>query len=166
MATFLIHGSDEPVHQARKHGADILVDDKLISVLPISLQSFSVKQFQKPTKIYAIVHGDSVYVQLHGRAARIDRVDPTRANAGATSNGGGVSLAPMPGVVVSLLALPGTLVKKGTPLLVIESMKLQMTIEATLDGMLEELPFAEGQTFQRGASLARVRPDSQNGAAV
>ena len=72
----------------------------------------------------------------------------------------------MPGVVVSLLALPGTLVKKGTPLLVIESMKLQMTIEATLDGMLEELPFAEGQTFQRGASLARVRPDSQNGAAV
>ena len=166
MATFSIHGSDEPVHQARKHSADILVDDKLISVLPSSLQSFSVKQSQHPIKIYAVVHGDSVYVQLHGRAARIDRVDPTRANAGATSNGGGVSLAPMPGVVVSLLALPGTVVKKGTPLLGIESMKLQMTIEATLDGMLEELPFAEGQTFQRGASLARVRPDSQNGAAV
>jgi len=166
MATFLIHGSNEPVHQARKNGADILVDDNLISVLPISLQSFSVKQSQHPKKIYAVVHGDSVYVQLHGRATRIDRVDPTRANAGTTSNGGGVSLAPMPGVVVSWLALPGSLVKTGTPLLVIESMKLQMTIEATLDGMLEELPFAEGQTFQRGASLARVRPASQNGAAV
>jgi hypothetical protein len=83
MATFSIHGSDEPVHQARKHSADILVDDKLISVLPISLQSFSVKQSQHPIKIYAVVHGDSVYVQLHGRDTRIDRVDPTRANAGA-----------------------------------------------------------------------------------
>jgi biotin carboxyl carrier protein len=49
---------------------------------------------------------------------------------------------------------------------VIESMKLQMTIEAAQDGMLEELPFTQGQTFQRGATLARVRPDSQNGASV
>ena len=166
MANFLIHGSDEPIHQARKHGADILVDENLISVLPISLQSFSVKQSQQTKKIYAVVHGDIVYVQLHGRATRIDRVDPTKANAGATANAGGVSLAPMPGVVVSWLALPGHLVKTGTPLLVIESMKLQMTIEAAQDGILEELPFTQGQTFQRGATLARVRPDSQNGASV
>jgi len=72
----------------------------------------------------------------------------------------------MPGVVVSWLTLPGKLVKKGMPLLVIESMKLQMTIEASQDGILEDLPFIEGQTFQRGATLARVRSDSQNGVSV
>jgi 3-methylcrotonyl-CoA carboxylase alpha subunit len=70
----------------------------------------------------------------------------------------------MPGVVVSWLMRPGSVVKAGAPLLVIESMKLQMTIEATQDGVLEDLPFTEGQTFQRGATLARVRPSSQTGA--
>jgi 3-methylcrotonyl-CoA carboxylase alpha subunit len=67
-------------------------------------------------------------------------------------------------VVVSWLTRPGSVVKAGAALLVIESMKLQMTIEATQDGVLEDLPFTEGQTFQRGATLARVRPDSQTGA--
>jgi biotin carboxyl carrier protein len=72
----------------------------------------------------------------------------------------------MPGVVVSWLQLPGSSVAAGTPLLVIESMKLQMTIEATQAGILENLPFAEGQTFQRGATLAFVRSENPSGASV
>ncbi len=166
MTTYSIQGSAERNHQARKHGADVLVDDIRVSVLALSPQSFNVKQSLKLKKIHAVVHGDSVYVQLHGRASRIDRIDPARTQAGTAANGGGVCLAPMPGVVVSWLTLPGQLVKTGTPLLVIESMKLQMTIEATQDGVLQDLPFSEGQTFQRGATLARVSPDSQNGASV
>jgi biotin carboxyl carrier protein len=34
-----------------------------------------------------------------------------------------------------------------------------MTIEAPQGGTLEDLPFQPGQTFQRGAVLARVRPE-------
>lgn len=166
MTIYSIHGSAEPNHHARKHGADVFVDDTRISVASISSGCFSVNQSQKPKKIYAVVHGDSIYLQIEGRACRVDRIDPARANADASVNSGGVSLAPMPGVVVSWLTLPGKWVKKGMPLLVIESMKLQMTIEASQDGILEDLPFIEGQTFQRGATLARVRPDSQNGVSV
>ncbi|MCY1539606.1 Glutaconyl-CoA decarboxylase subunit gamma [compost metagenome] len=65
----------------------------------------------------------------------------------------------MPGVVVGWLAEPGSRVQAGDALLVIESMKLQMTIEAPQSGTLEDLPFQPGQTFQRGAVLARVRPE-------
>jgi biotin carboxyl carrier protein len=37
-------------------------------------------------------------------------------------------------------------------------MKLQTTICAAVGGVVAELPFAVGQTFQRGAVLARLKP--------
>jgi biotin carboxyl carrier protein len=61
--------------------------------------------------------------------------------------------------VVSLQAAAGQRVKEGDPLLVIESMKLQMTIGAACSGTVTELPVGVGQTFQRNAVLARVAPD-------
>lgn len=111
-------------------------------------------------RLQAAAHGDAVFVQLRGRAWRVDRLDPTRSAGAAavagTGAGAGASLAPMPGVVISLQAEVGQAVRAGAPLLVIESMKLQMTIEATADGVVAELPFAVGQTFQRGAVLVRT----------
>jgi 3-methylcrotonyl-CoA carboxylase alpha subunit len=65
----------------------------------------------------------------------------------------------MPGVVVSLQVTPGQRVREGDALLVIESMKLQMTIAAACAGTVEQLPLAVGQTFQRGVVLAQVKPD-------
>lgn len=64
----------------------------------------------------------------------------------------------MPGVVVSLLASLGQQVQKGDALLVIESMKLQMTISASVGGEVAELPLAVGQTFQRNDMLVRLQP--------
>lgn len=107
-------------------------------------------------RLQAAAHGDAVFVQLRGRAWRVDRLDPTRSAGAAAVAGAGASLAPMPGVVISLQAAVGQPVRAGAPLLVIESMKLQMTIEATADGVVAELPFAVGQTFQRGAVLVRT----------
>jgi biotin carboxyl carrier protein len=65
----------------------------------------------------------------------------------------------MPGVVVALLVKAGQQVKKGDPLLVIESMKMQMTISSELDGSVKELPLAVGQTFQRSDTLVLVIPN-------
>ena len=165
MTTYVIQGSAGPSHQTRKHGTDVVVDDTRLAVRTLRPHVFGVQHASETYKLHAVTHGDSVYVQLNGRACRVDRVDPTRAHAGAAAHGGGISQAPMPGVVVSWLTRPGSWVMAGTPLLVIESMKLQMTIEATQEGVLEDLPFTEGQIFQRGATLARVRPDTPTGAA-
>jgi 3-methylcrotonyl-CoA carboxylase alpha subunit len=65
----------------------------------------------------------------------------------------------MPGVVVSTLATVGQRVREGDALLVIESMKLQTTLTAACNGTLQTLPVAVGQTFQRGAVLAQVKPE-------
>ena len=102
--------------------------------------------------------GDRVWVHWRGRAFALERLDPTRSAGAAGAEAAGSVHAPMPGVVVSLLVEAGQAVREGDALLVIESMKLQSTLCAAIDGSVAELPFAVGQSFQRGVVLARVHP--------
>jgi 3-methylcrotonyl-CoA carboxylase alpha subunit len=68
---------------------------------------------------------------------------------------GGRLTAPMPGKVVALLAKPGDAVRKGQPLAVMEAMKMEHTIAAPDDGVVEALPFAVGEQVAEGAELVR-----------
>ena len=135
----------------------VRVDDAMVPVRPTGRGCFVTVIDGRSERLYAVAHGDAVYVQLKGRAWRIIQVDPTRAAASASAGSAGASLAPMPGVVVSVHAAVEQTVRQGDALLVIESMKLQMTIAADAAGVVTELPFAVGQTFQRGAVLVRLR---------
>lgn len=107
-------------------------------------------------RLYAVAHGDAIHVQFQGRAWTINKVDLTRSDASSALEGAGACHAPMPGVVISVLARTGESATQGDALVVIESMKLQMTISAPLTGTVVDLPLAVGQTFQRGAVLAVV----------
>ena len=111
--------------------------------------------------MHAVADGDTIHLHMNGRAWRVDRIDPSRAAAGAGGSGAGDAHAPMPGAVISWVARPGDRVREGDALLVIESMKLQMTITAGRDGILQALPVEPGKTFQRGAVLARIGPEGE-----
>ncbi|MGJ7610173.1 MULTISPECIES: acetyl-CoA carboxylase biotin carboxyl carrier protein subunit [unclassified Variovorax] len=137
------------------------VDDVRVPVQDVGGGHFVAVVDGRRERLQAATHGDAVFVQLRGRAWRVDRLDPTRSAVAAPVAGAGVSLAPMPGVVISLQSGVGQPVRAGAPLLVIESMKLQLTIEATADGVVMELPFAVGQTFQRGAVLVRTAAEAE-----
>ena len=56
------------------------------------------------------------------------------------------------------VAAAGSSVTKGETLLVIESMKLQTTIAAWRDGLVEAIHVAPGASFERGAALATLAP--------
>jgi len=62
--------------------------------------------------------------------------------------------APMNGTIVTLLVEPGESVVAGTPLLIMEAMKMEHTVRAPADGMLERFLFAPGDLVDGGASLA------------
>jgi acetyl/propionyl-CoA carboxylase alpha subunit len=157
------HFSDAPQrhHRAyRQPGSDrVLVDGEAVDVRSEGQGRFRATANGESMRVHAVSDGDTVLVQWRGRAWRIDRADATRSSAAAGGSGAGVSHAPMPGVVVSLQVRSGQRVAEGEALLVIESMKLQMTIAAACDGTVDQLPLAVGQTFQRGAVLAQVTPD-------
>lgn len=102
---------------------------------------------------------ESTFVHLNGRTYEVGRVDPAERLAGRDDGASDDQLvAPMPGVVVSVAVKPGDTVEEGQPLLVIESMKLETTLTAPRDGVVAEMPFAEGDSFGMKAVLAQLAP--------
>jgi 3-methylcrotonyl-CoA carboxylase alpha subunit len=62
----------------------------------------------------------------------------------------------MPGKVVSVLAKVGATVARGTPLMVMEAMKMEHTIAAPADGVIGEVLYAVGDQVAEGAELVRI----------
>ncbi|MFN2286742.1 MAG: acetyl-CoA carboxylase biotin carboxylase subunit [Chromatocurvus sp.] len=62
--------------------------------------------------------------------------------------------APMNGSIVALLVEPGDKITAGTPLLIMEAMKMEHTVRAPVDGVLERFLFSPGDLVDGGASLA------------
>jgi len=94
-------------------------------------------------------------VFLHGRRYELDLVDPLDVGRADDAAVGGLR-APMPGKVIAHLAPVGARVTKGTPLLVLEAMKMEMTVSAPRDGVLESFRFAPGEQVPEGAELVVI----------
>lgn len=157
MTTLQFSDTPETRHQVQVRTDAVYVDGVALHIRKTTAGGFVGTLDGRTERLRAVAHGDTIYVQLRGRSVRLNRVDPTRASATGAAGGAGASHAPMPGVVVSVLVTVGQQAKKGDALMVIESMKLQMTISATLDGEVAELPLAVGQTFQRNDMLVRLK---------
>jgi 3-methylcrotonyl-CoA carboxylase alpha subunit len=99
--------------------------------------------------------GESDHVFTAAGAAQILSID-LLAHAGDDASEGGRLTAPMPGKVVSFSVKAGDVVKKGQPLAVMEAMKMEHTIAAPADGMVQELLFAPGDQVAEGAELLKL----------
>jgi biotin carboxyl carrier protein len=58
------------------------------------------------------------------------------------------------GVVFQVVARPGDAVNAGDPVVVLESMKMEIPVEAPRAGSVKEVRVAEGQTVQEGDTVA------------
>ncbi len=114
-----------------------------------------------------IVAGERRHVFLNGRAWPLARVDPLQFNAEGGGAEGGL-LAPMPGTVIALLAQPGARVAKGTPLLILEAMKMEHTVAAPAAGTINGFRFGVGDQVGDGAELVdfAAEPDERRTANV
>ena len=68
----------------------------------------------------------------------------------------GSLLAPMPGTVVRLEVAPGTQVTAGTPIVVLEAMKMEHSVSAPHDGVVTDIEVTGGQQVDVGTVLAVV----------
>ncbi|OWY34227.1 acetyl/propionyl/methylcrotonyl-CoA carboxylase subunit alpha [Herbaspirillum aquaticum] len=115
---------------------------------------------------------DSVRISLDGRTLQADvawegeglhlfdgrsqhslRLPDPMAHAGHAEAEGGRLTAPMPGKIVALLVDQGASVTQGTPLLIMEAMKMEHTIAAPSAGTVEALRYAVGDQVAEGAQL-------------
>jgi len=95
---------------------------------------------------------DKRSIFLQGSTYTLLRDDPLHRVDAGDSHGGGLT-APMPGKVVALLAQPGQKVDKGTPLLILEAMKMEHTITAPSAGTIKAFCYAAGEQVADGAAL-------------
>ncbi|NMG14448.1 acetyl/propionyl/methylcrotonyl-CoA carboxylase subunit alpha [Aromatoleum bremense] len=105
-----------------------------------------------------ITAGRMRHVFLHGRSWQLANVDPLHyAGEGGGAEGG--LLAPMPGKVIALLAEAGAKVAKGAPLLILEAMKMEHTINAPAAGTVKAYRYAVGDQVGDGAELVEFEPE-------
>jgi 3-methylcrotonyl-CoA carboxylase alpha subunit len=64
--------------------------------------------------------------------------------------------APMPGVVLKILVNIGDAVTKGTPLLILEAMKMEHQLTAPRDGTVASINCKEGEMVQPGLDLVTL----------
>ncbi len=60
------------------------------------------------------------------------------------------------GVVFQVVAQAGSRVAAGDPILILESMKMEIPVEAPRAGVVRTIPVAEGQTVQEGDVVAVI----------
>ncbi|MCW2500304.1 MAG: acety-l/propionyl-CoA carboxylase subunit alpha [Frankiales bacterium] len=98
--------------------------------------------------------GDPTYVDsVLGHSALVE--DPRFPLPGSALAAGSLT-APMPGTVLRVTASVGAEVRAGDVLLVLEAMKMEHAVKATVDGSVGEVLVAQGQQVEAGAVLVVV----------
>jgi len=102
---------------------------------------------------------DKRSIFLNGATYTLLRDDPLHLVEAGGAQSGGLT-APMPGKVVALLAQVGQKVEKGTPLLILEAMKMEHTITAPVAGTVKSFCYAPGEQVADGAALVEFEGES------
>jgi 3-methylcrotonyl-CoA carboxylase alpha subunit len=120
---------------------------------------FLARLGERRVRAAVIAAGERRHVFFEGRSHPIVRVDPSHGGAGGDDVAGALT-APMPGKVITLLAEPGRKVEKGTPLLVLEAMKMEHTLRAPRAGVVKSFRFEPGDQVGEGAELVEFESDA------
>ena len=145
---FKLNGKEFNVELSRAGaGYRLHVDGKVVPVWPTELPALIATR------------GDDVFVHLEGETYQLSYEHPLERLA-HTAHGAAEDTisAPMPGSLVVAHVKPGDVVTKGHALLVMESMKMETTLAAARDGVVAQVHFAPGQTFDRDALLLTLEP--------
>ncbi|WP_099864781.1 acetyl/propionyl/methylcrotonyl-CoA carboxylase subunit alpha [Pararhizobium haloflavum] len=119
---------------------------------------YLVEQDGYRTAARAVCHekGITVFIEAGTFIIGVPRtVFDSDHDAGA---GDGVS-APMPGIVKQVLHQAGGDVAKGDPLIIMEAMKMEMTLTAPRDGRIGEVLVADGEQVTDGDLLVRLEAE-------
>ena len=101
------------------------------------------------------VHRDGARLDVfaHGRRQTLEWRDPLALAAASADDAAGGLTAPMPGKILSVAVAAGDAVTRGTPLIVMEAMKMEHTIDAPHDGTVREVFYAVGDQVAEGVVL-------------
>lgn len=103
----------------------------------------------------------SISVLYDGHAWVFEVPDPLQAGE-TTSNAGNTIAAPMTGVIKLVSVSPGQQVKSGETLLVMEAMKMELSLSAFRDGIVSEIFCEAGSQVSDGQVLVCLEDDNSS----
>ena len=102
--------------------------------------------------VRSVAHGSSLTFFIEGETYRIASRDVASSEAEDAASAGSI-LTPMPGKIIEVLVSAGDRVERGQPMVVLEAMKMEHTVCADADAMVEEVSVAAGDQVDDGATL-------------
>ena len=113
-------------------------------------------------RAFVVRERDTVHVHVDGRHWKFDAVQPKRTGDGsATLDVEPFAPSPMTGILRKMLVKAGDTVASGATLFVVEAMKMEFTVAAPRDVVIDEVRCADGDrvdiqqvvvTFREGAA--------------
>ncbi len=112
---------------------------------------------ERVTEFHAVRDGERIRVWAGGRVFTVDAVPrgPKRVGAAAAKRSSAVT-APMPGTVLKVHVGPGDAFDAHQPLVIMESMKMEMTLSVPHAGRVKDVLCQPGQLIELGAALVRL----------
>jgi biotin carboxyl carrier protein len=152
----------------RDYVIDVTGDQVSVDGMPIqaSLTSLNngglvlLRKENRARELHVLPHGSSGYaVMVNGRhlIAQVERGGQKKRRAEQACHG--AINAPMPGMVVDVLVKEGQRVDSGEPLVVLESMKMQMQLRSPLAGQVKKVTVTNRAQVEKGMLLVQVAGD-------
>ena len=150
----------EAIVEADGAGWRVTIGGRTVHVEGIVGESMRVRLDARPVEAWITRQGDTIAVERVARVFRFRVRDPRapklarrRSQEDATR---GELHAPMPGLVVEVLAEVGDSVEAGAPLVVVEAMKMQNALVAPVSGRVSAVAVKAGVAVETGQLLATV----------
>jgi len=102
----------------------------------------------------------SVNNKLHNvkiRTALQEKAFVLLEKAGVNKDSESLTKSPMPGLVLKILKNSGENVKKGETILILEAMKMENEIKASLDGVVSNIFIKAGQAVEKNLNLFSIK---------
>lgn len=105
------------------------------------------------TKYKIYIDGEIVEIKKHSKITEI--IEKSLKSKGAVSQANNVT-SQIPGRVVKVSVSNGDKIKEGDPIVILESMKMQIAIKSHKDGTIKDLKVKEGSTVARNEIVAVI----------
>jgi propionyl-CoA carboxylase alpha chain len=155
---FLIGGDEVVVSWSRASAVayrarvfDSTVTAQVLSCAPDSVR-IEIDGVQRVFKITEA--GDELYVNS-SLGSRVIKRSPRHPMRQAASEQASAN-SPMPGKVLKILVETGQKVSAGDPLIILEAMKMEHTMRAALDGIVESILVSDGEVVGPGQLLVQI----------
>lgn len=150
---------DKNHHELSKQGETWSLDHQVLDLTSVwgdelALGCMLKNKSYKATRIASSYKSMALLYEGYVYTAHIKTADFDQEEGGADH---APLSAPMPGRVISVLATAGQSVDAGSPLVILEAMKMEHTIRAPYQGIVEEIFFENGDFVEEGMELARVK---------